>query len=90
MLEAMAWGKPVVANDVGHVSTIIKNGQNGFIVKKGDHDKMTSIVLDLLRNKEMAKAIGERAKQTIRENYTVQKMVRKYQEAFEEIITIGI
>ena len=90
MLEAMAWGKPVVANDVGQVSKVIKNGENGLIVEKGDHEKMASIILELLKNKEMAKEMGKRAKKTIEDKYSVDKMVKKYQEVFEEIINIGI
>lgn len=37
ILEAMASGTPIVANNVGAVSEVVKDGFNGFVVKNGDY-----------------------------------------------------
>lgn len=36
LLEAMAYGKPVISTTVGGIPSIINNGYNGFIIEPGD------------------------------------------------------
>ena len=60
--EAMAAGIPVVAFNVGDVSTYIKNGLNGFIVDAGDVSEVVSNVLFLLNNSSEITRIGESAR----------------------------
>lgn len=61
VIEAMALGLPVVSTDVGGLTFLIKDGQNGLVVPDGDHQKMANCVVDLLNNPQMATKIVQNA-----------------------------
>jgi len=53
VVEAMYCGLPVVATDNrGHVS-VIRDGENGFLVRVGDYEKMARRVIELSENAKL-------------------------------------
>jgi glycosyltransferase involved in cell wall biosynthesis len=62
VIEGMTMGKVVVACDVGDVSYIIDDGDNGVVVPPKDLEALTGAMLQCagLRREEF-KAIGDRA-----------------------------
>lgn len=44
LLEAMAFGKPIVATSVGMVPEIIRNGVNGILVRPGNSDLLAEAI----------------------------------------------
>jgi len=73
VLEAMSTGIPVVAFDVGGLSEIIKDKDNGFLVPKGDILQLSKIVVLLFKNPNLRVKIGEKARDAIEKNF-VQKI----------------
>lgn len=62
--EAMAAGLCVVSSDVGEVRSIIKHGQNGFIVERyNDLEAYLNIIKELLGNPRQLEEIQQRAKE---------------------------
>jgi glycosyltransferase involved in cell wall biosynthesis len=66
LLEGMAAGRPVVATSVGHVSSIVAHGVEGFLVPPGDvtvlGDRLTQLLLDGALAARMGKAARARSK----------------------------
>ena len=60
LLEAMASEVPVVASETGGVPEVVKDGDEGILVKPGDEEQLAQAILELLRSEErrsqMAKA----------------------------------
>jgi len=50
MLEYMAAGLPVVCPESGGNSELIKDGENGFLVKVDNQEETAGRILDLLQN----------------------------------------
>ncbi|MBL0225453.1 MAG: glycosyltransferase family 4 protein [Geobacteraceae bacterium] len=50
--EAMAVGLPVVAYDVGGVGSMIKSGEDGFVVEHGNIDKFVLLLMHIYHNEE--------------------------------------
>lgn len=48
VLEAMSYGLPVVASDVGGIPDVVKSGHNGIIIKPGDINGIVSAMRMLL------------------------------------------
>lgn len=67
LLEAMASGLPVVSTNVGGVSSVIRDGVNGFLVESDNYIEMAEKLLYLLRNPEKAFEISKRGKEAARE-----------------------
>lgn len=61
VLEYISFGLPVVATNVGGVKEIIKDGINGYIVKKNNSDEMAKKIELLLNSKSLRKKISLRA-----------------------------
>ena len=62
LLEGMAAGRPVVATNVGHVSTIVDDGVEGFLVSPGDVLALAERLLRLLTDATLAARMGTAAR----------------------------
>ncbi|HMQ30520.1 MAG TPA: glycosyltransferase family 4 protein [Chloroflexaceae bacterium] len=71
LLEGMAMGKPVVATRIKLIGDFIKDGWNGFLVRPGDPEHMRERIQFLLDNPDEAQRIGENARRTIEERFTL-------------------
>lgn len=60
LLEAFACGLPIVTTDAGGIPYIVTNEQTGFVVPRGDYQKLADCALRLLREPQIAKAFSER------------------------------
>jgi glycosyltransferase involved in cell wall biosynthesis len=63
LIEAMALGRPVVASDVGGPREIVTHGVNGLLWQHGDINSLVDAVLRILEDPELAKALGESARE---------------------------
>jgi glycosyltransferase involved in cell wall biosynthesis len=73
--QALAAGKPVVAYDFDGADEICLQGETGFLVKTGDVPAATKALLDLARNADLRKRLGEKGRQFVQKNFRVEKMV---------------
>lgn len=80
ILEAMSVGRPVVATNVGSIHEVIRDGQNGFLVPPGDAQQMASRIVALLDDPVRANAIGDAARATVVEGWSVDFMVTRYEQ----------
>jgi len=86
LLEAMATGLPVVATKIGGVEEVIENKKNGFLFEPGSVDQLAKGILTLLSQSELAHKLGQQARRTIEENYTIDIVSEKYLKLYAEII----
>ncbi|MGC1275496.1 MAG: glycosyltransferase family 4 protein [Planctomycetaceae bacterium] len=89
MLEAMARGKPVIATGVGGVHSVVKEGRTGLVVPPSDSERLAERVLELLRDPERARQIGEAGRAIVHEQFRVDRMVRETADIYREIVPAG-
>ncbi|MBS0263670.1 MAG: glycosyltransferase family 4 protein [Planctomycetes bacterium] len=77
MLEAMAFGRPVIASGVGGVASVIRDGQTGLVVPPRNSAELARRMIELLDNPTRARALGNQARRLVVEDYNVSTMVRK-------------
>ncbi len=86
LLDALDFGLPVIATDVGGIPEIIENGVNGFLVKPDAIDDICESILGLYSEstliEQIARANTEKAK-----SYTVGTMADKYVQIYQRILT---
>lgn len=58
MLEAMAAARPVVMTDVGHVTSVVTDGVEGYVLAPGDVDGVARRLHTLLADPSRAAAMG--------------------------------
>lgn len=75
-LQYMALGIPAVCSDVGANREVVKHGENGFLAKTPEDwfDSLKKLIDDAVLRKRM----GEEARRTVVENYSMEKCARNF------------
>ena len=83
ILEGFAYGKPVIATNIGSLTETIKDGENGFLFNVGDINKIVENI-KALDNEELVKEIGKKNIKEIETTYSVDLHYTKLITLFEE------
>lgn len=83
-LQYMALGIPTVCSPVGVNSTIIKDGENGFIAD--GMDQWVRVLTDLLHSAELRKRIGREGRRTVEQRYSAISQAPRVLEIFESVV----
>ncbi len=87
LLEAAYFGKPLISCEIGTgTSYVNKHKETGFVVKPGDPKELREAMLYLLKNKELAKKMGENAKIRSKKLFTADKQAKAYLKIYSDII----
>ncbi len=86
ILEAMSFGLPIIATSTGGIPELIKNGENGILVKPNSTHEIQSAILDLLKNPHTAQEYGRQAKIDIQTGFSAEAMVSRINSIFESIL----
>jgi glycosyltransferase involved in cell wall biosynthesis len=81
LLEAQAMERPVVAYDVGGVREAVRDGEGGFLVKKGDVRGLARRSLELLNDREERIRMGMRGRRYVTEKFSLDALAVRH-EAF--------
>ncbi|HEX4645563.1 MAG TPA: glycosyltransferase family 4 protein [Verrucomicrobiae bacterium] len=84
-LEAMRHGLPVVAFDAGGIKEWLIDGHNGFLVPWMDHAAFAARVGQLLRDKPLARAMGECGRRSAAEQFEFSKYIDSLEDLFVRV-----
>jgi glycosyltransferase involved in cell wall biosynthesis len=73
--QALAAAKPVVAYDFDGADEVCLENETGFLVRTGAVETAAQRLLQLAREPELRKRLGQRGQEFVRENFPVEKMV---------------
>jgi glycosyltransferase involved in cell wall biosynthesis len=82
IIEAMSYGKPIVASNVGGISEIVVNGENGYTVENVA-SAFAEKIQYILENESIYKKLSENSYRRFREYLTVEKMLQGYMEIYQ-------
>lgn len=77
VLEAMAFGCPLVATRTGGIIEIIEDGVNGVLARPGDPGDLAAAILRLLEAPEFAANLGRRAAEDAVQRYHPDSIARE-------------
>jgi glycosyltransferase involved in cell wall biosynthesis len=89
LLEAMASGLPVVATAVGGTKDVVVDHQNGLLVPPGSADTMAKAIAELLDNEDLAARLGQRARETVEQGFSLELMIARYIETYGDTVREG-
>lgn len=69
ILEAMAYGKPVISTRVGGIPEIVKDNENGILAEPGDKGALKGAIDRMIESDEMRKSMGERGREMVKPYY---------------------
>jgi glycosyltransferase involved in cell wall biosynthesis len=82
ILEAQAAQKPVVVTDVGGCKEALEDGKTGFLIKARDEKILAKTIISLLENPKLGQKIGERGRKFVKENFNLQKSIKRTANLF--------
>ncbi len=85
--EAMACGLPVITSKIGGIQSAIEEGISGFFIKPKDINYLIEKALFILNNSELAKSMGESARQRALKKFNKRLMAEQYLNISKELIT---
>jgi glycosyltransferase involved in cell wall biosynthesis len=83
ILEYMALGKPVIANDSGGTKEIVHHNKNGYLITNQTVDEIAQLILDLLDDKEKYQAFATANKNIIEEMFALDKMGKSFEQIYQ-------
>lgn len=85
LLEAMACGLPCLGSNITSIREIIKDGENGVLTET-DPKSIHNALLKLLNNMNLRKEVSEKARQTILDKFSFEKIIKNEIKLYEEIL----
>ncbi len=86
ILESMAAGKPVAATNVGGNKEMVTDGETGVLVPPADSAALADGILELIRNPEKARSMGNRGRTIVRERFSIEEMVTRYESLYLSLL----
>lgn len=83
--EAQLLGMPVVAVDVGGLSSLIEQGKNGILVPANDPVMLSYWIMRLNSNTQLCQILGSNAAITAKERHAPKMIVKQLLNAYKEI-----
>jgi len=81
--EAMSCGIPCVVTDVGDSALLV--GDSGMVVPPRNHVALCEAWLKMIEmGSEKRKILGDKARKRIEDHFSIQKVVKKYEQLYEE------
>ena len=86
ILEAMAYGLPVIATPVGGIPEAVKDSVNGFLIEAGDY-KALAQKIDLLTNdKTLREKMGTESYKMAKEKFDVKIILKKLGRKYDDLL----
>lgn len=86
LLEAGAAALPIVTTMMPGCSDVIHDRWNGFLVPPRSPELLADRIVDLLEDRETAKAMGARASALVRQDYNLDIIVARYAALYQELM----
>lgn len=82
--EAMAAGKPVIVTNVGGMPEIV--GDAGLTVDARDVDALAEAMLKLLKDEELRRKLGEKARERIEKSFSAESVGERLVQIYGSLL----
>jgi glycosyltransferase involved in cell wall biosynthesis len=86
LIEAMACGRPVLAYDIPGVRSVVSDGQDGLLAKRGDVEDLAEKIDRLLDDPALCREMGRRGRARVEADYTWEQAGVRLERIYLEIL----
>ncbi len=83
LLEAIAFGKPVIAKDIPENTEVI--GDSAFLYQNNDLDSLSEMISYVIHNKNIAHKKTKQAKAILDSRYNWEEIIKNYEQQFHSL-----
>jgi glycosyltransferase involved in cell wall biosynthesis len=85
VVEAFAYGKPVIGANIGGIPEMVSEGETGLLFEPGNQDELREKIIYLLHNPSLIIKMGQKAREKAEREYSedahYQKLIEVYKKA---------
>lgn len=85
ILEASSAGVPVVASNIGGIAECVREDKNGLLFEAMNVNDLKEKLLTMIKDKEKYNYFKQNARNFIKENFSVEQMVKQTEELYTHI-----
>jgi glycosyltransferase involved in cell wall biosynthesis len=71
ILEAMAYGKPIVASNIGGIPELVREGKTGLLFAPGNVSQLSNSIATLLGNRSLREFLGGNAREIVESEHSL-------------------
>lgn len=86
ILEAMSFGKAIIATNIAGIPEQIDHLENGIVISPKSSNEISDNVLKLAKDSRLRINLGNKAKIKFNKNYTSEIAVKKYMEIYNSLV----
>ncbi|NIA11797.1 MAG: glycosyltransferase [Nitrospiraceae bacterium] len=86
VLEAMAFGKPVIGSKIGGIPEQIEDGKTGLLFEMGNMSELAQKMKKLSSDREMRIQMGRRARRKLESEYSLDKHCKKLLSIYRALL----
>ncbi len=84
-LEAMQWGLPVIAGNVGGQNDFLTDGETGFLVAPGNPQELANKITLLMQDPQCVQIMGKRNRE-IADSFSASKIASCYEKLYQDTL----
>jgi trehalose synthase len=84
--EALWKGTPVVGSNIGGIPQQIVDGKSGYLADPHDYQEFADKIVELLKNRKLAQKMGQNAKEFVRRNFLITRLMGNYLDLIYELM----
>lgn len=89
ILEAMSYGLPIIATNVGDIDSVVKDNKNGLLIKPGNVDALSNAILEILKLNEYEwKEYSNNSKVLMQKNFSIENYFVRVLEIYKEVLNL--
>jgi len=85
ILEAMNFGKPVIASTSGGIPEIVNHGETGYLLNPKDIPKFSEYLKTLASNTSLCEEMGNKGKTRFLKYFTAEKVVKNIESLYNNV-----
>lgn len=88
ILEAMAFGKPVVSMSVGSIGEVVKEGETGILIEEGNDAAFIEALRKIKNNSLILNKYGNSGYKFISENFNIKSYIDEIEKKYDELFNV--
>jgi glycosyltransferase involved in cell wall biosynthesis len=88
VLEALAFGLPIVTTNVGALPEIVTDGENGFVIEPGDYEALSEKIIQLIEDQKLRREMALRNVEKAEREFNIERVAKELGDIFVGVLSV--